>query len=156
MEVLHSAKCDLASHVLRDHGSLRLRVDGTSMLPALWPGDVVRIERLPADAVAPGDVVLFYRAGRLFLHRVAQATATHLHTYGDAWRLPDPPVSATEFLGRATHLEDSGCFSALAPVSGWRSALSVLLRWRPVRTLTCWCHARWMRRTLDEAAWQGQ
>jgi len=37
----HALKCDLAADVIRGFGTLRLRVNGFSMLPSIWPGDVV-------------------------------------------------------------------------------------------------------------------
>ena len=37
----HAIKCELASEVLNRSGSLRLKVMGWSMLPAVWPGDTL-------------------------------------------------------------------------------------------------------------------
>jgi len=37
--------CELAAEVLRSSGRLRLRATGTSMLPAVWPGDVLSVCR---------------------------------------------------------------------------------------------------------------
>src|SRR6266478_1168478 len=39
----HELKCDLAADVIRRFGVLRLRVNGFSMLPSIWPGDVVSV-----------------------------------------------------------------------------------------------------------------
>jgi hypothetical protein len=33
--------CELAAEVIRSFGRVRLRATGTSMLPAIWPGDVL-------------------------------------------------------------------------------------------------------------------
>ena len=49
--------------------SLRMRVQGESMLPALWPGDIVEIAPCTISGLQAGEIVLACRDGRLFLHR---------------------------------------------------------------------------------------
>lgn len=98
-------KCELAKEVLRSSGRLRLQVTGWSMLPTLWPGDTLMIERAGWHGIAPGDVVLFGRDGRLFVHRVISksdrlADSPGLITQGDGMPAPDPPVSSSELLGK--------------------------------------------------------
>jgi len=41
----------LAIDVLRSVGEARLAVSGGSMLPSLWPGDVLEIHRVAADDI---------------------------------------------------------------------------------------------------------
>src|SRR5271154_5023370 len=60
---------DAAAESLRVSGRLRLRVRGESMLPTLWPGEVVEIASCSADGLRPGEIVLALRDGRFFLHR---------------------------------------------------------------------------------------
>jgi hypothetical protein len=64
--------CELAAEVLRSFGKLRLRANGSSMLPAVWPGDILYIQGQDAPAALPGDIVLFGREGRLVAHRVVE------------------------------------------------------------------------------------
>ncbi len=64
--------CELAEETLRSFGQLRLRVNGASMLPAVWPGDILTITRDAASPALPGDIVLFGRKGRLVAHRVVE------------------------------------------------------------------------------------
>ena len=45
--------------------SVRLRVYGESMLPSLWPGDVVEIESCSLEEVVSGEIVLAERDGRV-------------------------------------------------------------------------------------------
>jgi signal peptidase I len=103
----HALKCDLAAEVLRSSASLRLRVMGSSMLPSVWPGDTLLIERVEANAVTAGDLVLFGRNRRLFVHRVvrvgANGDATIL-TRGDAMLQPDPPMPSRNLLGRVSYI----------------------------------------------------
>jgi len=80
-------------------GEVQLRVTGSSMLPAIWPGDVVTIaERHLAD-VRPGEVAAFARGGRLFVHRVVSIDGDHLVTQGDTVPSADAPVSPADLLG---------------------------------------------------------
>ena len=47
-------KQELLLQVLRDYGRVRIRALGTSMLPALWPGDVLDIERTDGGEIGGG------------------------------------------------------------------------------------------------------
>ena len=66
---------ELAAESLRVSGGLRLRVRGESMLPTLWPGDVVEIASCSEDDVRAGEIVLALRDGRFFLHRLIARSA---------------------------------------------------------------------------------
>ena len=82
------------------------------MYPWLRPGDQVFVRRYDFSQVVPGDVVLYQRANRLFIHRVVQkisrpnleGKADFLVTKADAAHRPSAPVSAKEFLGRAIRI----------------------------------------------------
>jgi signal peptidase I len=107
----HALKCELAGEVLRSSGTLRLRVTGWSMLPTVWPGDTLIIERVSSDAVSAGDIVLFGRDRRLFAHRVVtrgQAQNAQFLTRGDAMPASDPPVSESDLLGRVSFILRNG------------------------------------------------
>ena len=94
----------LAADVLRSSGELRLRLTGTSMIPAIWPGEELLIRRDGAAEAGPGDVILFEREGRLCAHRVVRrmegADGPIWITRGDRHTHDDPPVSSNELLGR--------------------------------------------------------
>jgi hypothetical protein len=106
--------CGLAEEVVRTHGELRLRVFGTSMAPAILPGDVVSIRRASLTDISPDEIVLFSREGRFFVHRVVDRRVGAagnkqdepcLITRGDCLRHDDPPVSSPELLGRVVGIE---------------------------------------------------
>jgi len=81
--------------------SMRLRVYGESMLPALWPGDVVEIESCSFEEIKPGDIVLAQREGRLFLHRLmSQPSTDGFCLRGDSMPASDPTFPAPALLGR--------------------------------------------------------
>lgn len=115
--VAAAVKCDLAGEVLRSFGSVRFPAIGWSMLPAVWPGDTLMVERVGPDEVRIGDVVVVGRQGRLCAHRVI-ATAgdpgdPQWITQGDALPAPDLPVAGHELFGRVTYLIREGKCIAL-------------------------------------------
>jgi signal peptidase I len=78
------------------------------MLPAVWPGDVLEVRRQEAAEVQPGDVVLYWRQGRLVAHRVVEKLSRQggilLITQGDRMRQPDSPLAPPEVLGRVVEV----------------------------------------------------
>jgi hypothetical protein len=98
--------CELAEEVLRSGGELRLRVTGSSMLPAVWPGDILSVRSQDVANALPGDIVLLKRKGRLVSHRVVQRTLCQDRiqwvTRGDRLGYDDAPVFSHEVLGRVT------------------------------------------------------
>jgi len=134
---VNALKCELASEVLRSSGSLRLRVTGWSMLPAVWPGDTLLIERVSSAAVFAGDIVLFGRDRRLFAHRVVtrsvvtkgQPQDAEILTRGDAMPALDPPVSESELLGRVSFILRNGkCIEPARRPRFYERVLAVVLR----------------------------
>ena len=101
--------CELAAEVLRSFGSLRFRAIGASMLPTLWPGDILSVRRMDEHDALPGDIVLYARQGSLVAHRVVKRTVhqdrVELITRGDSMPLDDAPISRHELLGRVTTIE---------------------------------------------------
>jgi hypothetical protein len=98
------AKNALAAESIRRCGELRLRVTGSSMLPAIWPGDVLLIHHCNPEVAGVGDIVLFTRHSRLFAHRVVSRSGDGLVTQGDGMAAADPFVSASELLGRVVQV----------------------------------------------------
>jgi hypothetical protein len=103
----------LVADVLRGSGRLRLRargeIHGESMLPTLWPGDVVEIESCSLEDVRPGEIVLALREDRLVLHRlVALCEPDGFQLRGDSARSPDPRLPPEALLGRLVRRADEG------------------------------------------------
>lgn len=107
-----AAKCELAAQVLRSFGTLRFTATGWSMLPSVWPGETLVVERVSQDQVRVGDVVLVGREGRLCAHRaiekVDDSEGHQWITQGDALPVPDCPVAGSQLLGRVTYLIRGG------------------------------------------------
>jgi len=143
-------RLELAAEVLRDFGELRFRACGGSMLPAIFSGDVLLVQREPIGMIRRGHIVLSSRAGRFYAHRVVRvenrAGAVRLVTRGDALTTEDPAVSGNELLGRVTGLargrtqvEVSATPSLESRLFGWALRHSdflsaSLLRWHSLRT----------------------
>jgi signal peptidase I len=97
---------------IRANGSVCFRVLGASMYPWIRSGDFVFVKRSAFDSARVGEVVLFEREKRLFVHRIvgraieqsADECGSFLITKGDALDGKDAPVSAEEFLGRVTRI----------------------------------------------------
>jgi hypothetical protein len=79
---------------------VRLRVHGESMLPTLWPGDVVEIVSCSLDDVRPGQILLAQREGRLYLHRLIACAPNGFVLRGDSLPGPDPQFTSKALLGR--------------------------------------------------------
>lgn len=126
----------LVAEALRLSGRLRLQVHGESMLPALWPRDVVEIASCSLEDLRPGEIVLARREGRLFLHRlVAPCTPNGFLLRGDSMPGPDPLFPSEALLGRLVRRADGGRgVSAPALRTGFGS------RWsRAAGMLLCHC-----------------
>jgi signal peptidase I len=107
-----SLGCELAAEVLRSTGRLRLRAVGGSMMPAIWPGDILSVCSHDAAEGHPGDIVVFRRAGRLVTHRLVERTVCRDRiqwaTRRDRVHRNDAPVSNHELLGRVTAIARGG------------------------------------------------
>jgi signal peptidase I len=112
LDEAQALKCDLAGEVLRSSGTLRLQVVGWSMLPIIWPGDTVVVERASKADVLDGDVVVFSNGRRLVAHRVVTKDSgsgdSMVQTKGDALSRLDAPVAHDEVLGKVAFIRRKG------------------------------------------------
>jgi signal peptidase len=112
LDTANALKCELAAEVLRSSGKLRMQVMGWSMLPAVWPEDVLVVDSIERDQVSEGDIVLFGRNGRLFAHRVVcktdHSSDPRIVTQGDGMPRPDQPLENAELLGRVSLILRAG------------------------------------------------
>jgi signal peptidase I len=110
--IREACKYSLAAEVLQSTGELRFRVSGISMLPTLWPGDGLTIQSHSFEEVQPGDLVLYARGGRFFIHRITRKCPSgeekFLITRGDCMAEEDPPVKKRELLGKVIAIHRYG------------------------------------------------
>lgn len=97
-------RCQLAIELLESGSMLCPLARGTSMLPAIFPGDLAEIRRTAFERARMGDVIVAARSGALQGHRVVReecrAGRRVLITRGDGAAFEDYPVSEEEYLGR--------------------------------------------------------
>jgi len=147
LEDRENPKLDLAAEMLRRHGAVQLKAWGTSMLPSLWPGDLLTIQSAAYDEVVSGDIVLVMRDSRFFVHRLVERRRVQdclsWITRGDAMRHNDPPVGASELLGRVAGVRRGNrTFVPSRRISRLHSTLAwMLCRRDRFRSLTLRIHA---------------
>lgn len=124
----------LAIESLRHGGSLRLRVHGQSMLPTVWPGDVVEVQASTLRNIDRGDLVLAYRDEHFILHRYIAESGDGFVLRGDSMPCPDPEYPPGSLLGKAIRVERSGSCGPPRRF-GWLSRILGQVI----------CHSDWMR-----------
>ena len=140
----------LASEVLRTSGGLRFAALGASMVPTIFPGDILIVRRETARRAGCGEVVLTFRAGRFCAHRLTEKLEEggrlFLVTRGDALRENDPPLAESELLGQVTavvrgrkRIELGGRPTARERWLRWAArrsngAVKWMLRWHALRS----------------------
>ncbi len=157
LEAPGDTKLGLAAEVLRGRGTLRLKVGGVSMLPAVWPGDLITIESVAGDEVVPGDIVLVLRDNRFFVHRLVERRLIQdcllLIMRGDAMPRNDPPAAASQLLGRVTLIRRGNrSFVPKRRVSFLQCTLAwMLCHWDRFRNLALNIHAASLRASAARA-----
>lgn len=85
-----------------------MRILNGDMFPWMRSGDQVFVRRWNFELLRPGDVILFEREQEFSVHRVLSieknGATRRLITKGDALDSADTPVTAEEFVGRATRI----------------------------------------------------
>lgn len=96
----HAVCCELVGDITRAVGESRLRVTGASMLPAIWPGDLITVQHRAWSDLRPGQIVLYRREGRLIAHRILSVSNGRMITKGDSLVAVDLPVDESEIIGQ--------------------------------------------------------
>jgi len=118
---------ELVADIGRDFGEVCLRVTGSSMIPAIWPGDVVTVRRCEIAALQRGQIVLSRREGKLVAHRIVWIGGDSFITRGDSLLHDDPPLEASEIVGAVVSIVRN-CRRVRLRQSIWQRASSVILR----------------------------
>ena len=141
-ETPEDPKLGLAAEILRCRGTIHLKAWGASMLPSLWPGDLLTIQSAAHEEVVAGDIVLVLRGKRFFVHRTVELQRGQDRfswiTRGDAMPHDDPPAATSELLGRVVCIcRANRSFVPSRRISLLHSALAwMLCRWDGFRNLT--------------------
>jgi hypothetical protein len=104
----HSAQLDLASEVLRKFGEIRFVARGCSMIPSIYPGDLLTVRSHQVSDARHGQIVLCLREGRFWAHRVIRKWQEGIRflftTRGDAHSHEDPSIDEHQLLGRVVSI----------------------------------------------------
>jgi len=119
--------CELVAEVVLDFGEAHLKVTGASMIPAIWPGDVITIRRRGVAELQSGQIVLSRRGGMLVAHRITCIRGHHVITRGDSLQHDDPPVRPSDIVGEVVSIVRNGCRVHLTQ-SCWQRVGSSILR----------------------------
>lgn len=130
MRLVQSDFLALSKEVLGRGYHLRFQVEGTSMRPTIWPGDIITID--PDRKVQPGDIIFYHHQGHFLAHRLVACQAGMLLTKGDDSDHPDSPFPDTALLGKVIQVE--------RPRPGLSSAAG---RRRLYHYLVYWLQCRW-------------
>jgi signal peptidase I len=105
---LQSACCDLVDEVARRLGRVQLKVAGASMVPVLWPGDLVTVERCDPAELEPDAIIVFRQKEKLVIHRLMRRAGDGFIARGDARPCCDDPVTSAEIIGRVGSIVRDG------------------------------------------------
>lgn len=147
----HAVCCELVHDVASSAGEVRLRVTGASMIPAVWPGDVITVRHCDLAELQPEQIVLFRRDGKLTAHRIQLVSSDHLITRGDSLPCFDPPVEPSEIVGRVVSISRGG--RNIDPEQNfWQRVASSILRRSDFCTRATLYLSRRLRRTGEMRA----
>jgi peptidase S24-like protein len=119
---MHDTRLDLAAEVLHRFGEVRFIAHGSSMIPSIYPGDLLTVRSDAATEARRGEIVFFLLGGRPFVHRVTrkwpERNRIAFATRGDALAKEDPSVDASQLLGRVTAIQRRGRFVTIVSKPG--------------------------------------
>lgn len=97
--------------------SVQLTARGWSMFPAVWRGAQLKIETMPFDHLAIGNLIAFERAGKAVMHRVVKIeqneSGRRVQTQGDSNLKPDEWIDENLFLGKVIAINDNEAHKAI-------------------------------------------
>lgn len=117
---------------LRAGRPVRCRAAGSSMKPLIFPGTDLEVRPVPAEALRPGDVLLFHDGTRLVAHRLVRRIddperGRLFFVQGDNRRDVEGPFPADAILGRIERVRAG--WIRFRPRARWLRAAYPLLRW---------------------------
>jgi len=101
-------KLELLADGLRSSEKIKIAALGISMLPVIWPGDLLTIQQVPWSDIKRDDIVAIVRDARWSTHRVVELFPDHLLTRGDAMDEIDPSSMRAQVLGLVVRIERNG------------------------------------------------
>jgi hypothetical protein len=111
------------------------------------------VEPFKLAEIVPGDIVLAKRGHRFFIHRVLRQEGFFWILRGDSMPEQDPPVPASDILGRVARIDRCG---RVCRLSRSMSRSSRILAWLLChsdvsRSLTLRAYSAWSNRSTSHA-----
>jgi hypothetical protein len=147
-----SLKRELAVEILERFSEVQFIAHGSSMLPFIYPGDLLTVRSFGCSPPSAGDIVLCFRQGEFRVHRIVgivrDGPSALYVLRGDALLEDDPPVRRPELLGRVASVLRRGEPCKLDSSKALRQRLlrSVVRRSSAASTLLLGWHALLLRR----------
>lgn len=101
---------NLARQAAKRGLNVRLRADGVSMFPYIWPGDMVTFRPIREGETPQRGAVTVTETeeqDRFILHRVVKSERDSIITRGDSNMANDAPHTLTQIIGVLTKVESS-------------------------------------------------
>jgi len=132
-QTLAQARIDLAAELLHRSGEIRFVARGSSMIPAIYPGDLLTVSSQVVSNAQRGQIVLCLREGRFWVHRIIRrwrdGNRFLFATRGDALRHEDPLIDESQLLGSVTSIVRYGQRVDVAHItSPWMKLLRLGVR----------------------------
>jgi hypothetical protein len=123
----------LAAEVLRRFGEVRFVARGSSMVPSIYPGDLLIVRSQVIADARHGQIVLCLREGRFWAHRVMrkwqEGSRFVFATRGDALPHEDPSLDESQMLGHVASIVRYGRPVEFARIDGLWGLWPKLLRY---------------------------
>jgi|KBSSwiStaDraftv2_1062776.scaffolds.fasta_scaffold260810_2 hypothetical protein len=126
-------RMDLAAEILRRFGEIHFIARGSSMIPSIYPGDLLTVRSHCIADARHGQIVLCLREGRFWAHRVIRkwrdGNRLLFSTRGDALQHEDPSIDESQLLGSVTSIVRYGkSVEVVHMVGPWMKLLRVGVR----------------------------
>lgn len=150
----------LVAESVRMCGGIRLPAVGTSMVPAIHPGDVLSVQPVNPTEVSLGDIVVYAREQVLVVHRIVRTSAGSsepcLVTRGDRLLRDDNVILPGELLGRVAFIERKNRHVSIHPFLNRAERVLCLVLRRSGRAtyLFLRANALWRRLFPKGRVWQ--
>jgi len=140
-------KAEYFKKVLKERGSLKVKVNGNSMWPFLKNGDIAIVKYVDFKEVHPGDIVFTYVGSNILCHRVFDKRGDSIVTKADTFIGFDPPVRKDDLIGKVTAKEKKGKVYRLNKLFSYR--IGFLISRISLALSFCYLPLRFIKRLIS-------
>lgn len=107
------SKLSLIEKSLRNHGSVRVRLEGKSMEPLIHNGTALEIKATKFDDIGVSEIIAFKKRGRVVVHQCIYRSKLYLVTWGVNNNFSDGRVYYKNILGKVSLPLNTGLYNHL-------------------------------------------